>query len=197
MRHLECTKAGASHHRCYRAPSETESSYWERRVVRFAMTEFFWTVAWKIIAMKCSRSNHTWASPVQQQSSSSLSNRFIEHGVRFDPETRAFFGCTPKLSKQTHLYLYVTMSRCCYASRENCFEKNAKLFLEISSCLCGFAVRLCWNRVYCSHVHVLAEVYPSFRVETSCSIKRLLEDEELCCWMKSQRECLWKPHRFI
>ena len=24
---------------------------------------------------------------------------------------------------------------------------------------------------------------PSFRVETSCSIKRLLEDEELCCWL--------------
>ena len=29
---------------------------------------------------------------------------------------------------------------------------------------------------------VSTEEGPSFRVETSCSIKRLLEDEELCCW---------------
>ena len=28
----------------------------------------------------------------------------------------------------------------------------------------------------------IPEEGPSFRVETSCSIKRLLEDEELCCW---------------
>ena len=28
----------------------------------------------------------------------------------------------------------------------------------------------------------VSEEGPSFRVETSCSIKRLLEDEELCCW---------------
>ena len=26
----------------------------------------------------------------------------------------------------------------------------------------------------------------SFRVETSCSIKRLLEDEELCCWIEKE-----------
>ena len=36
-------------------------------------------------------------------------------------------------------------------------KKCYKLFLELSSCLCGFAVKLCWNRVYC-YVHVLAEV---------------------------------------
>ena len=29
----------------------------------------------------------------------------------------------------------------------------------------------------------IPEEGPSFRVETSCSIKRLLEDEELCCWI--------------
>ena len=29
----------------------------------------------------------------------------------------------------------------------------------------------------------IPEESPSFRVETSCSIKRLLEDEELCCWL--------------
>ena len=29
----------------------------------------------------------------------------------------------------------------------------------------------------------IPEEGPSFRVETSCSIKRLLEDEELCCWL--------------
>ena len=29
----------------------------------------------------------------------------------------------------------------------------------------------------------MGEEGPSFRVETSCSIKRLLEDEELCCWL--------------
>ena len=39
----------------------------------------------------------------------------------------------------------MSTSRCCYVSCENCFEKNAKLFLEISSCLCGFAVKL-WRR---------------------------------------------------
>ena len=29
----------------------------------------------------------------------------------------------------------------------------------------------------------IPEEGPSFRVETSCSIKQLLEDEELCCWV--------------
>ena len=32
----------------------------------------------------------------------------------FDPETRAFFGYTSKLSKQIHLYFFVALSRCCY-----------------------------------------------------------------------------------
>ena len=39
----------------------------------------------------------------------------------------------------------------------------------------------------------IPEEGPSFRVETSCSIKRLLEDEELCCCFvlgdKGQSKC--------
>ena len=40
----------------------------------------------------------------------------------------------------------------------------------------------------------IPEEGPSFRVETSCSIKRLLEDEELCCWLYVyvRLSCLWK-----
>ena len=38
---------------------------------------------------------------------------------------------------------------------------------------------------------------PSFRVETSCSIKRLLEDEELCCWRGRlfQSSEVWKKKK--
>ena len=46
---------------------------------------------------------------LQQQSSSSSSNRFY-WTRRFDPETRAFFGYTSKLSKQIHLYFFVALS---------------------------------------------------------------------------------------
>ena len=42
---------------------------------------------------------------------------------RFDPETRAFFGYTSKLSKQIHLYFFVALSRCCYASPEIVLKK--------------------------------------------------------------------------
>ena len=65
---------------------------------------------------------------------------------RFDPETRAFFGYTSKLSKQIHLY-FLLLCLGVATHRLKLFWKNAKLFLEISSCLCGFAVKLCWNRV--------------------------------------------------
>ena len=47
------------------------------------------------------------------------------------------------------------MSRCCYASPEIVL-KNAKLFLEISSCLCGFAVSVsaCGRNVcFLAHGH--------------------------------------------
>ena len=64
------------------------------------------------------------------------------------------------------------MSRCCYASPEIVL-KIAQLFLEISSCLCGFAVKLCWNRVLC-YVHVLAEVgfYVQFLVNKTIAGRR-------------------------
>ena len=70
-----------------------------------------------------------------------LPGGFIGNG---DPPPPVYaLGYTSKLSKQTHLYFYVAMSRCCYASPEIVLKKNAKLFPEVSSCLCGFAVKLC------------------------------------------------------
>ena len=43
----------------------------------------------------------------------------------------------------------------------------------------------------------IPEEGPSFRVETSCSIKRLLEDEELCCLLRlSQRSTELSCTRF-
>ena len=97
---------------------------------------------------------------------------------RFDPETRAFFGYMSKLSNRP-IYTFMLPGYVKVLLRivRKLFWKNAKLFLEISSCRCGFAVKLCWNRFHCSVEG------PSFLVKTSCSIKRLLEDEELCCWM--------------
>ena len=76
---------------------------------------------------------------VQQQSSSSASNRFIEHDI----STRKLgpsLGIRPSFLNRP---IYTFMSGCCYALPEIVLKKNAKLFLEICSCLCGFAVKLC------------------------------------------------------
>ena len=70
-----------------------------------------------------------WCMGQSSVSSSTFNNRVLLPAIvllktrRFDPETRAFFGYTSKLSQQTHLYFYVALSRCCYASPEIVLKK--------------------------------------------------------------------------
>ena len=80
---------------------------------------------------------------IQQQSSSSSSNRFIEHDVstrKLGPSS----GIRPSFLNRS-IYTFLLLCLGVAKHRLKLFWKNAKLFLEISSCLCGFAVKLCWN----------------------------------------------------
>ena len=86
---------------------------------------------------------------IQQQSSLSSSNRFIEHDVstwKLGPSS----GIRPSFLNRP-IYTFMLL---CLGVATHCpklFGKNADLCLEISSCLCGFAVKLCWNRVSKPH----------------------------------------------
>ena len=78
----------------------------------------------------------------QQQSSSSSSNHFIEHDIstrKLGPSS----GIHPSFLNRP---IYTFMLLCPGVATHRVkivLKKNAKLFLEISSCLRGFAVKLC------------------------------------------------------
>ena len=105
---------------------------------------------------------------IYQQSSSSSSNRFIEHDVstrKLGPSS----GIRPIFLNRP-IFAFMLLCLGVATHRPKLFWKNAELFLETSTCLCGFAVKLCWNRVWC-YVHVPAEVgfYVQFLVKFATS----------------------------
>ena len=74
---------------------------------------------------ECWRKEWTWKVKTTAQSTTEffVFQQSFYWTRRFDPETRAFFGYTSKLSKQIHLYIFVALSRCCYASPEIVLKK--------------------------------------------------------------------------